>query len=51
MLRKMYIQPSIDLIQVVLEDCIVTASINTGESIPLITEEEELTDTENWTFE
>lgn len=50
-LRRVYIQPSIDMIQVILEDGIVTASIDTGQSVPLITEEEILTDTKDWTFD
>ncbi len=50
-LKKAYEQPRIDLEEVTLEESIVTASIVTDKSVTLITEEEILTDTKEWTFD
>lgn len=50
-LKKIYNKPKISLEEVSLEGGISTASIVTDKSVTLITEEEVLTDTKEWTFD
>lgn len=50
-LKRVYEKPRIDIEDVDLEAGIATASIVTDKSVTLITEEEVLTDTKEWTFD
>lgn len=50
-LKKIYNKPKISLEEVSLEEGILTASIVTDKSVTLITEEEVLTDTKEWTLD